>query len=134
MSKIVVRAATAADAPGMARVHVRSWQETYRGLVADEVLDRSDAVERRERLWTRVVTEGADDTTAVAVAERNGEIIGIASAGHPGDDDATWPVELFVLYLLAEFHGSGAGTRLLDAVIGDRPAALWVSDVSQTDR
>lgn len=128
MNKIVVRAATAEDAPGMARVHVKSWQETYRGLVADDVLDRPDAVDRRERLWTRVVTEGADGTTAAAVAERNGEIIGIASAGHPRDDEATWPVELFVLYLLAEYHGSGAGTRLLDAVTGDSPAALWVAD------
>lgn len=81
-----------------------------------------------ERLWTRVVTEGADGTTAVAVAECNGEIIGTASAGDPGDDDATWPVELFVLYLLSEFQGSGTGPRLLDAVICDRPTALWVAD------
>ncbi len=113
MNKIAIRTATAADASGMARVHVKSWHETYRGLVADEVLDRPDGVHRRERLWMRVVTEGADGTTAVAVAERDREIIGTASAGYPRDDDATWPVKLFVLYLLAEFQGSGAGTRLL---------------------
>lgn len=112
----------------MARVHVNSWQETYRGLVADEVLDRPDAVERRERWWVRAVTEGAEGTTTVAVAEREGEIIGIASAGHPRDDDATWPVELFVLYVLADFHGTGAGSLLLDAVIGHSPAGLWVAD------
>lgn len=29
MNKIAVRDATAADAPGMARVHVESWQETW---------------------------------------------------------------------------------------------------------
>ncbi|GAA4160539.1 hypothetical protein GCM10022286_16670 [Gryllotalpicola daejeonensis] len=42
MSELVVRTATLEDAAGMARVHVRSWQETYRGLESDEVLDAPD--------------------------------------------------------------------------------------------
>lgn len=128
MEEINVRRAIVADAAGMAWVHVRSWRETYRGLVADDVLDRPDAADQRERWWVRAIAEGAVGTSAVAVAERDDEIIGIASAGAPRDDDATWPVELFVLYLLADFHGSGAGRGLLDAVIGDSPAALWVAD------
>ena len=38
-SPLTVRAARVDDAAGMARVLVRSWQETYRGLMRDEVLD-----------------------------------------------------------------------------------------------
>src|SRR6202047_4918881 len=34
-----VRAAVAEDADGVARVHVRSWQSAYRGLIAQEYLD-----------------------------------------------------------------------------------------------
>lgn len=102
MQQIVVRPAVVADAPGMADVHVRSWQETYRGLVPDRVLDSLDFAARRERWWRTAITEGAEGTTDVAVAERDGEIIGIASAGVPRDEDAAWPVELFVIYLLAE--------------------------------
>ena len=32
-----------------------------------------------------------------------------------------------MLYVLAEHHGSGAGQALLEAVIGDNPAFLWVA-------
>lgn len=112
----------------MARVHVRSWQETYRGLVDDLILDRPGAVEQRERWWPKAITDGAEGTMQVAVAELAGEIIGIASAGVPRDEDATWPRELFVLYLLVDHQGSGAGSRLLTAVLGGHAAALWVAD------
>jgi len=128
MQPVVVRVARADDAPGMAAVHVRSWQETYRGLMPDAVLDRPDAAQRRERWWRSAVTEGAEGTQSIAVAEHAGSIVGIASAGVPRDEDATWPLEVFVLYLLADFHGSGAGARLLDAIVDDSPAALWVAD------
>ena len=45
--------------------------------------------------------------------------------GHP---DAPRDLELESLYVLASRHGSGAGQSLLDAVISDRPAYLWVAD------
>ena len=38
------------------------------------------------------------------------------------------PVELTTLYLRAARHGSGLGQELLDAVLGDRPASLWVAE------
>lgn len=112
----------------MAAVHVQSWQETYRGLVPDSLLDAPDFAKRREQWWIRAISEGAEGTTSIAVAEHAGRIIGIASAGEPRDDDATWPIELFVVYVLAAFHGTGIGARLLDSVIADAPAALWVAD------
>ena len=124
----MVRAATVLDAPGIARVHVQSWRETCRGLVADEILDAADVEARRARWWATAITEGAEGTTAVALAEHEGRVVGIASAGQPRDDDASWPVELFVVYLLAEYHGSEVGQRLMEAVIGQQPAALWVAD------
>lgn len=128
VESVVVRAASVGDAPGMAAVHVQSWQETYRGLVADAVLDNPDFVQGRERDWVKAIAEAADGTSLIAVAVHAGVIIGIASAGEPRDDEANWPIELFVIYVLADFYGSGTGARLLDQVIADRPAALWVAD------
>ena len=92
----------------MGAVRVQSWRETYRGLVSDTVLDNPDAVQRRSDWWVKAITERADGTTSLAVAERGGRIVGLASAGNPRDD-ATWPIELFVIYVLAGFHGSGTG-------------------------
>jgi len=126
MSEIVVRPATPEDAAGMARVHVQSWQETYRGLESDEVLDAPDFVERRERMWDRTLAD--PERTRAAVAEADGEVVGIALAGPAEGDDPPRDWQLYVLYLLKEHHGSGAGQKLLDAVLGDRASVLWVAD------
>jgi hypothetical protein len=44
-----VRAATPQDALGVARVHVRSWQVAYRGLVAQDYLDRLRPADKASR-------------------------------------------------------------------------------------
>jgi hypothetical protein len=51
MGSITVRQARAEDVQAMARIHVQSWRETYRGLMADEILDHPGFVERRKRFW-----------------------------------------------------------------------------------
>jgi GNAT superfamily N-acetyltransferase len=112
----------------MARIHVQSWQETYRRLMADEILDRHGFAEERERFWTAALSDERYDPNRVAVAERDGQPVGIAMAGPAEDPDARWPVQLFVLYVLAADHGTGAGRGLLAAVISNENAALWVAD------
>ena len=42
-SSLTIRPARVEDVPQMARVIVRSWQETYRGLMSDAVLDDPDS-------------------------------------------------------------------------------------------
>jgi ribosomal protein S18 acetylase RimI-like enzyme len=128
MSPIAVRPARVADAQAMARVHVRSWQETYRGLVADDILDRPDFADRRERFWAAALSDERFAANRVAIAERGSELVGIAMTGPPEDPDAHWPAQLFVLYVVAAEHGTGAGRGLLAAVLGDDDAALWVAD------
>ncbi|WP_033210837.1 GNAT family N-acetyltransferase [Gryllotalpicola ginsengisoli] len=128
MGQIIVRAATPADVPGMARVHVQAWQETYRGMGIDDELDDPGFIERRKRTWTLMLSDPRFTAYRIAVAEHGGEIVGIAQAGPSRDDDAAHPWQLYVLYLLAAHHGSGAGQRMLDAVLGDEPSVLWVAD------
>lgn len=36
------------------------------------------------------------------------------------------PLHLFSMYVRAVWHGTGVGQALLDAVVGDEPAQLWV--------
>ncbi|NHN54775.1 GNAT family N-acetyltransferase [Calidifontibacter sp. DB0510] len=113
----------------MARVHVTSWQQTYRGLMRDEVLDDPDFVTRREAMWRRSLTDPQYADRQTAVLEHDGDLVGIAMTAPPGDDDATWSRQLYVLYVLAEHHGSGAARSLVEAVLPpDTSAALWVAD------
>lgn len=113
----------------MARVLVQSWQETYRGLMPDHVLDDPGFIAARERFWTAALVDERYSANTVAVAERDGAIIGVAMAGPPETPEPGWDLHLYVLYILASAHGSGAGKALLDAVVGpDRSTALWVAD------
>jgi Acetyltransferase (GNAT) domain len=50
-------------------------------------------------------------------------------SGPPEDVTAAWMRQLYVLYVYAADHGTGAGRALLEAVIDSaEPTALWVAD------
>ena len=67
----------------MAGVHVRCWQETYRGLMPDAVLDDSGLPAARERMWTAVLTDERYRQNRVAVAVRDAEMIGSRCLARP---------------------------------------------------
>jgi GNAT superfamily N-acetyltransferase len=126
---VSVRPARIDDVAQMARVVVRCWQETYRGLMPDAVLDDPGLPAARERFWATVLTDDRYRENRVAVAERAGGLVGIAMSGPPLDAGATWARQLYVLYVYAADHGTGAGPALLEAVIDPQePASLWVAD------
>ena len=79
--------------------------------------------------WTTALTDERYRENRVAVAERDGKLVGIAMSGPPLDAAAAWARQLYVLYVYAADHGTGAGPALLDAVVDPaESAALWVAD------
>jgi ribosomal protein S18 acetylase RimI-like enzyme len=117
------------DAAAMARVNVRCWQETYRGIMSDAVLDDPGLPAVRKQFWTAALTDERYRENRLAVAERDAELVGIAMSGPPMDADAAWARQLYVLYVHADHHGAGAGPALLEAVVAPGEAvALWVAD------
>ncbi|HTU75496.1 MAG TPA: GNAT family N-acetyltransferase [Trebonia sp.] len=126
---LIVRPARVADIGQMALVHVRCWQETYRGLMPDAVLDDPGLLAARERMWAHALTDERYRRSRVAVAERGDKLVGIAMSGPPGNGTGAWARVLNVLYVHAADHGTGAGQALLDAVIDPaESAALWVAE------
>jgi L-amino acid N-acyltransferase YncA len=126
---LAVRPARVEDVVQMARVNVRCWQETYRGLMSDAELDDPGFLAVRERFWTAALTEEGYRENRVAVAERDGELIGIAMSGPALDAGAAWAKQLYVLYVCVADHGTGAGLALLEAVVDpEESVALWVAD------
>mgnify|MGYP002400585019 CR=1 FL=1 len=129
----LIREARCPDAAGIARVHVASWQSTYRRIVPDAYLDGL-SVEERQRMWERGLC-GAEGTTAVFVAmhEDTGEIVGFAAGGpEQSGTDPVYPWELYAIYLLADRQQRGIGKRLAAALVerlwqrGARSLLLWV--------
>lgn len=128
-SAMTIRAARERDVPRMARLHVASWQETYRGLMSDAVLDDPDFVERRERFWTAALTDPRYGDLRAVVAERGDDLVGMGMAGPVVEPDVDWSRQLFVLYAAASVHGMGVGAALLESVLEpDAVTGLWVAD------
>ncbi len=119
-----IRRAILEDADAIGQVHYRTHVETYTGHFPPEVIE-GNPPERRARMWRRIIGEQLGD---VWVAVMNEAIVGFASTRRPLDENPPRDLELSTIYLLAGHHGSGLGQSLLDAVLGNRPASLWVLD------
>ena len=104
----MIRPALFADAEAIARVHVQSWEETYRGILPDMTLDVrplavrighwSDWLSRNDR-WT-------------FVNESDGEVNGFACAFR-SDEEPGFDAVLATLYVLRCAQHRGVGRALL---------------------
>ncbi|MFB9745275.1 GNAT family N-acetyltransferase [Pseudonocardia sulfidoxydans] len=123
-----VRPADVDDVDGIARVTVRSWRETYAGILAEHHFD-GGAYDRRREQWTRFFASDPPPGRLV-VATVDGEVVGFACAGdaHAAEQGfpAARPLHLYAIYVLAAHLGSGLGQALLDEVLDGAPAQLWV--------
>ena len=128
---VELRRAVPGDEPGVAEVHVRSWQAAYRGLLPDAYLDALQPAERAARYTFAVEDPGAPETV---VAVDGGTISGFATIGTPRDGDAPGmrTGELFALYVHPDRWDRGVGRELIgDArarlhARGSATAILWV--------
>lgn len=123
----MIRAASQEDAADLARIHVRSWQAAYRGLVDQAFLDSLDVQSRTER-WDRILSQVRG---RVLVVETSDEIAGFCALGPADQED--WG-EIYSIYLAPEHWGVGLGRELLVAgelalsEAGYERALLWVLD------
>jgi ribosomal protein S18 acetylase RimI-like enzyme len=145
MGALDIRPATGADALAIATVHVRSWQEAYRGLVPQNHLDGLDP-DRSRVQWESVLETTAWPSTGTLVLVESDtspttsteKIVGFAglSATRDDDDDPTSVGELQTLYLAPGAWHRGAGSLLLRAAqiqlgrAGFSTASAWVLETN----
>jgi ribosomal protein S18 acetylase RimI-like enzyme len=110
LSQFVVFPAGPADAEALARTHVTSWRQTYRGLLPDAYLARMSEAAHTRRFAHLLLKPNPDDVT-LAAADR-WEIVGYAQGG-PSRRRAPGEAEIATLYLVREAQGRGLGSRLL---------------------
>lgn len=112
---------TDAEIEGKGYVHWKAWQEAYAGIVDPEYLAaltpekcRSIAFRWRDNLL---------------VAKDGENVVGFAGYGESGDHLPDTG-EVFALYILKAYYGTGLGRRLMDAALeklaGVDRVALWV--------
>jgi GNAT superfamily N-acetyltransferase len=126
-----VRPAVPEDAHAVARVHVRSWQSAYRGLIAQEYLDSLDP-----EAWAARYPFGRVGILIpfTVVAVDGSTIRGLAATALCRDDDLPGFGELMAIYVDPEHMHTGVGRLLIGAArerlraLGVDAAALWVLD------
>lgn len=127
----VLRFAEPGDELAVARVHVRSWQVGYRGLLPDEYLDGLQPEERAAR-YTFGSTDPRHPATQVVLVQ--GAICGFATTAPARDPDMLGKGELCALYVDPDNWGQGIGVALIAAARrrlvqqGFTAAILWVLD------
>lgn len=132
---MAVRRAQWEDAARISEIHVRSWQNAYRGLIPQDYLDGLDPAVGVAR-WAEALgeTDPARGSVLVVVDEA-GRVAGFASAGQSRDKDADADVgEVRAIYLSPEDWGQGHGRTLMVATleclaaIAYTDVTLWVLD------
>ncbi|MFG6402915.1 MULTISPECIES: GNAT family N-acetyltransferase [unclassified Microbacterium] len=123
---IVVRPVRDVDAEALGRVHATCWHETYDHLISKAALERVSA-RRMAELWTHWASQGEDYRMRAALVD--GDIVGFVGSGPARDADAPSVRELYFIYLLDAWHGTGIGQQLFDSAVGaDEPVYLWVAE------
>lgn len=128
---LVIRSAAPGDELAVARVHVRSWQVAYRGLLSSSYLDALKP-EDRARRYTFDSKDPRAPHTLVALME--GAICGFATTMPARDADTGGRGELAGLYVDPDRWDNGVGRVLIAAARerltqqGFSMATLWVLD------
>jgi ribosomal protein S18 acetylase RimI-like enzyme len=134
---IEYRTATARDAEPIARLHARSWRESYRGAFRDEFLD-GDLPGERLRVWRERLDRPADNQL-VQLAVDGADLVGFLCAY--GAHDPNWGSFVDNLHVAGAHKRNGIGCSLMRQAgawlaprYPDLEVYLWVLEVNASAR
>ena len=106
MNIIIKRMETAEEIKGKAFVHWKAWHEAYPDLVSHEYLDNLtyEKCESMAFSWRDNLIVAMDGNT----------VIGFVGYGDRGEESSN-AGEIFALYILSEYYGTGVGLKLMQA-------------------
>lgn len=126
---MVIRKANHMDIHGIANVHIRSWKETYKGIIKQDYLDNLK-VDDRIPLWSQVLADG--DSIVYVAEDLESKIVGFASFGVRRPLVKKTDGELYAMYILEDYHRKGLGKLLFEnglhdlQVRGITSLSVWV--------
>ncbi|MDX1485841.1 MAG: GNAT family N-acetyltransferase [Alphaproteobacteria bacterium] len=121
-----IRDARVIDAEAIARVHVGSWSETYRGLMSERSL-KARSVADRIPIWETALSQLTPAHVFLVVEDARGEVVGFAYGGPAREPVHRRSGELYALYLMKKCQGRGVG-RALFARFREKMSASGLKD------
>lgn len=128
-SNMFLRPARSEDAMSVARVHVRSWRQAYRGLLPDDYLNQLRPEDRAAK-YAFDYADPQEPHTIVAIEDNH--ITGFATTMPSREPALSSHGELAALYVDPSYWGRGIGAALIAAArahlfnSGYRNAYLWI--------
>jgi GNAT superfamily N-acetyltransferase len=128
---VEIRPATAEDAAGIARVHTEVWRDAYQGLLPADFLARRVITADS---WLNQIRQPQPRSSVRLAVGDAGDVVGFALTGPavapaPAEESVG---QLYAIYVLAAYWGTGIGYDLHRAAIDDLRTAgfsgaiLWV--------
>jgi GNAT superfamily N-acetyltransferase len=112
-----VRPAIPDDAEGIAKVHVKGWQEAYVGQLPQHVLDRQ-SVPARLRMWSGLLQEPATSRWTFVAIDPGAGIVGFVGGVRAKPVMFGPAFKVSVLYVLQSHLRRGLGRQLMHALGG----------------
>lgn len=135
IADVSVRVAWPADAPGIAAVQLRRWQEHYGASAATFLTERGVGVDDLAAAWAASLSKPPEARFRAMVGLAGTEVVGFGLTGPCGDGDADPAVdgEISELTVAPDRTRAGHGSRLLqacaDTLVADgfTRATCWVA-------
>lgn len=112
----IYRKATSEDIQPIAKVHIASWRESFRGIVPQDFLDKMSVKNRIDFLSKRFLNS---DVKFFVAENTEKNIIGFAEYGRARNKKYGCDAELYAIYFLREFQRKGIGSKLFQIGIRD---------------
>ena len=128
---MLIRPAEIADAQAIGAAHVQVWNETYRGIMPDTLLDRLNAAERG-KVWAERMPSFRQNRQTLVVAEDDGVVVAFAGCGPRRKENLASDGEIYMINIVRNAKRRHTGTKLMlamaDALAADgfEGAGLWV--------
>ena len=114
LDKLIIREATLEDIPEVAKLHVDSWNKTYKGIIEQEHLDnmKNNLDKRIERMKNEF------NLRKMIVVILDNEIVAFSEFTFTNEfsKDLDIDCELCGLYVKNEYLGKGIGSKVFDYV------------------
>ena len=108
--KYNIRLANKEDVNNLAKLKQKVWDETYRGIYDDDIIDNFDYA-KSENTFQNIID---NVSISLYVVESNHELVGYMSVGVPIREYADYNQEIGLLYLRKDFQHQGIGRELFN--------------------
>lgn len=105
-----IRIATKEDAKNLAILKHKVWDQTYRGIYSDDIIDKFDYKKAKEN-FINIIN---NNKISLYVVETSNELVGYMDVGIPIRTFSDYEQEIGLLYLRKDFQQKGIGRELFN--------------------